>query len=139
MRKRMSSARIPLVVASIASCVAFDATAAEATRQTLAAECTTKAGPFFEQYSCDSDRTVLHAPAGYVFVQTSLTGGEVSGAGAEHECRVGWDDYVEILPGTSITQPTTVWVQAHALGPSGIGAGRGWAKCQYTVTLTKYR
>jgi hypothetical protein len=108
--------------------------------QTITSECTTSpTGPDGARHGCDSDVSRVTAPDGYVFSQNSLQGGETSGAGSEHQCRPGWDDYVEIIPGSGITQPRTLTLQSHALGPKGYMTGRGWVKCAFTANIAKYR
>ncbi len=108
--------------------------------QTIAAQCTTDpTGGDGVRHSCESQRTVLNAPDGLVFIQARVEGGEVSGNGSEHGCRFNWDNFVEIIPGSGIVQPRSVWIQAYARGPSGHWAGRGWAGCNYNVYMTRYR
>jgi hypothetical protein len=116
------------------SSVAFSAT------QEIAAECTTKeTGGDGARNGCDSDVTRITAPDNHVFAEKTLAGGEVSGNGSEHECRFNWADYVEVIPDTKIMQPRTMTLQAHALSPKGHFSGRGWAKCKFSVELTKYK
>jgi len=111
-----------------------------ATMQEIAAECTSKAtGGDGTRNSCDSAVTRITAPDNHVFAEKTLAGGETSGSGSEHECRLKWEDYIEVIPGTKITQPRTVTLQAHARSPRGHFTGRGWAKCRYTVEVTKYK
>ena len=108
--------------------------------QEIAAECTTDAtGGDGVRHGCDSEVTRINAPAGHVFAEKTLQGGETSGNGSEHECRQGWDEYVEVIPGTKIMQPRVITLQAHARSPKGHFAGRGWAKCKYTVEISKYQ
>lgn len=135
-----SGRRIALGCISLATLLLFDSAAAQETiEQILTAECTTKAtGGDGTRSACDSERSQIRAPANYVFVQNSLSGGEVSGNGSEHECLFGWDRFVEVIKGTGITQPTVFWIQAHARSPKGHFSGRGWAHCKYTVKLTRY-
>jgi hypothetical protein len=122
-----------------ATCVPSPAWAAP-TPQTLSAECTTDAtGGDGVRHDCDSQPSTLTAPAGFVFIQNGLTGGETSGNGDEHECRNGWSNFVEVLPGSGITQPRTFSLRAHARSPSGHWSGRGWSVCTYTLTLTQYQ
>jgi hypothetical protein len=110
------------------------------TPQTLSAECTTDAtGGDGVRHSCDSASSILTAPAGFVFIQNGLQGGETSGTGDEHECRVAWSNFVEVIPGTGITQPRTFTLQAHAKSPSGYFKGRGWATCTYQLSLAGYQ
>lgn len=107
--------------------------------QTVVAECTSGTTNMKgERNACDSAWSEAVAPTGYVFSKESLQGGEWSGNGSEHNCLVQWDGNVEVIPGSKILQPTILRARAHARSEKGHGAGRGWAKCKYTVTLTKY-
>ena len=107
--------------------------------QTVVAECTTGTTSMSgARNGCDSAWSEAVAPTGYVFSKESLQGGEWSGAGSEHECLIAWDGNVEVIPGSKILQPTILRARAHARSAKGHGAGRGWAKCKYTVTLTKF-
>mgnify|MGYP003554402402 CR=1 FL=1 len=107
--------------------------------QTFTAECTTKeTGVDGVRHGCSSETAMLRAPQGFVFAERTLTGGEISGAGSEHSCNLAWDEYVEIVPGSEIQQPRVVKLSAKARSPKGRAAGRGWAKCKFTVKLSKY-
>ncbi|TBZ30951.1 hypothetical protein E0H47_31600 [Rhizobium leguminosarum bv. viciae] len=122
--------------------VVFGATHATAQTkdQVIAAECTTDAtGVDGRRKACDSAWTVISAPDGYVFAKETLSGGEASANGSEHECRVKWGKQEEILPGSKIMQPTELSLQAHARSPKGHASGRGWEKCKYSVTMSKYK
>ena len=122
----------------VAGCLCYSFAFA-ATTQEIAAECTTKpTGLDGIRDTCDSAVTRITAPDNHVFAEKTLAGGETSGTGSEHECRLKWEDYIEVIPGKKIMQPRTVTLQAHARGPRGHLAGRGWAKCKYTVEVTKY-
>lgn len=107
--------------------------------QTITAECTTKetAGNG-KRHACDSAWAELRAPEGFVFAERSLRGGEWSGAGSEHNCLLRWDDWVEVIPGSGIEQPRVLRLASHARSPKGPFSGRGWSKCKYTVSLSKY-
>ncbi len=108
--------------------------------QTLSTQCTTDpTGGDGVRHDCNSDPTTITAPDGYVFSQNSVKGGETSGAGDEHSCNLSWSNFVEVIPGSGITQPRTATTSCHARGPSGHWAGRGWCGCTYTITLTKYK
>lgn len=107
--------------------------------QTITAECTTKeTGADGARHGCDSQVSRLTAPDGFVYAVNTAAGGETSGAGSEHSCSLGWADWVEIIPGSEIKQPRTVTLSSHARGPKGHLSGRGWAKCSYTIKLSKY-
>jgi len=107
--------------------------------QTITAECTTEAtGINGVRHNCDSDVSTLRAPDGFVFAVNTASAAETSGAGSEHSCNLGWEDWVEVIPGTQITQPRKMTLYAHARGPGGHLSGRGWAKCRYTVLLSRY-
>jgi hypothetical protein len=110
-----------------------------AQEQVITAECTTRpTGGDGVRHGCSSKRSEIRAPEGHVFVQNSLQGGLTSGAGSQRDCRFAWDNYIEVIPGTGITQPATLYLSAHARGPKGHFAGRGWAHCRYTVKITRY-
>jgi hypothetical protein len=114
--------------------------AQEPKTQTIVAECTTgTTDAQGRRNACDSRWSELVAPDGFVFSKESLGGrGKWSAAGSENDCRIAWDKNVEVIPGSKIYQPTVLRLQAHARSAKGHGGGRGWAKCEYTVILTKY-
>ena len=102
----------------------------------IVAECTTRpTGPDGVIHICNSQVSRLTAPGGYVLSEKTLKGGLVESNGSENECRVGWADYVDVIPG--VTQPRTITLQAHAKNPKGYLVGRGWTKCKYTVEMVK--
>lgn len=110
------------------------------TPQTVTSECTTDAtGLDGVRHDCDSQPTIVTAPAGYVFIQNAVSGGETSGNGDEHACRTSWSEYVEVVQGTGITQPRTFSLQSHARSPSGHASGRGWSVCSYALLITQYK
>jgi hypothetical protein len=109
--------------------------------QEITAECTTRGTEISgKRNSCYSDPiTKITAPKDHVFAERTLQGGLVRQAGSERRCIVGWDNYIEIIPGTGITQPTTITLQAHARSPRGYDGRRGWAACKYSVRMSKYQ
>jgi len=118
----------------------FSATVAFSATEEIAVECTTKeTGGDGVRHDCDSEVTKITAPDNHVFAERTLAGGEVSGNGSEHECRFNWADYIEVIEGTRIMQPRTMSLQAHARSPKGAFSGRGWAKCKFSVELSKYK
>ncbi|MET1116163.1 MAG: hypothetical protein ABWY08_14595 [Comamonas sp.] len=132
----MNARNLTIAFALVAPCCVL---AQSSEIKTISAECTTEpTGISGERYNCDSDVSVLRAPEGFVFAVDTASASETSGAGSEHSCNLGWDDWVEVIPGTQITQPRKMTLSAHARGPSGHLAGRGWAKCKYTVMLSRY-
>lgn len=108
--------------------------------QTIAAECVTKGTNLDgSRESCESQVTVLRAAENNVFVPNSVTGGEWSGAGSEHQCRIWFGDYVEVIPGSGIDAPTTVYAQSKSRSPKNNHGSRGWAKCKWTLSQSKYQ
>jgi len=94
-----------LITMCLSSLVVFGAT----TTQEIAAECTTEAtGPDGTRENCDSAVTRVTAPESHVFSEKTLQGGETSGNGSEHECRLKWENYVEVVSGSEIYQPRTM-------------------------------
>lgn len=117
---------------------------ADTPTQQLSADCTTKGtSPTGSTDPCSTkDRpTIVKAPDGYVFIKDSLQGGEFSGAGDHHACIIGWQDEIEVIPNSKIFLPRTITLYAEARSPAGVfnSGKRGWAKCTYTVTATKYK
>jgi len=107
--------------------------------QQLAASCTTReTGLSGVRHACDSAVQVVRAPSGHVFAERTLAQRSYSGNGSEHNCIVEWADFVEVIPGSGITQPTALYVRAHARSPKGAARGRGWASCTYDVLISKY-
>jgi hypothetical protein len=133
----MNTVKIATLIAMcLSSSVVFGAT----TTQEIAAECTTKGTNLNgTRESCDSEITRITAPENHVFSEKTLQGGETAGRGSEHECRLGWENYVEVVPGSEIYQPRTMTLQAHARSPRHHIGSRGLAKCRYTVKVTKYK
>ncbi|MCF7697028.1 hypothetical protein KPG66_13375 [Mycetohabitans sp. B2] len=104
--------------------------------QEIVAECKTEGTSFSgARHSCDSQVSRITAPDGYVLSEKTLNGGLIQQNGSENECRVGWEDYVDVIPG--VAQPRTITLQAHARSPKGHGSGRGWSTCKYTVERVK--
>jgi hypothetical protein len=105
----------------------------------VTAACTTRATTADgRQRSCRSERQTIRAPEDHVFVQNSLQGGFTRRNGSTNNCFHGWDDFVEVVPGSGITQPKTFWLQAHARSPRGSFAGPGWTACRFTLDLSRY-
>lgn len=134
-----SQVRLAILATLLTPIGAHSSVAAEPTVQILTAGCTTDAtGGDGVRHGCDSPPTIITAPPGHVFIQNHVEGGETSGAGDEHSCGLIWSNYVEVLPNTGITQPRTATAKAHARGPSGHWAGRGWVSCEYKIRITRY-
>ena len=106
----------------------------------LSAECTTQeTGCDGVRHGCQSGLSKNKLPSGYVYVVSKFEKWCNSCAGSENDCSHWWEDWVEIIPGSGITQPTSIVVQASARGPRGNCAGRGWSKCGYKAPYTKYK
>lgn len=104
--------------------------------QEIVAECTTEGTDASgARHSCYSQVSPLTVPEGYVLAEKSLKGGFTGQNGSENDCRIGWADYVDVIPG--VTQPRTITLQAYARSPKGHSSGRGWTKCKYTVEMVK--
>lgn len=96
--------------------------------------CTTKAtGCDGTRSSCYSNPQEHTVPSGYVLVEKSLDVIHESRNGSAYSCDVSFRDWIEVVPGTGIKQPTTIWMRAHARSPKGHCAGRGWMHCLYKV------
>src|SRR5579871_3394821 len=99
---------------------------AETHTQTLTASCNTNpTGLDGVRHDCTSSTSTINAADGYAFIQNDVAGGEVSGVGDKHECRLAWDNFVEIIPGSKIKLPRKASLSCYALGPSGRAAGGG--------------
>ncbi|WP_338911932.1 hypothetical protein [Mycetohabitans rhizoxinica] len=104
--------------------------------QEIEAKCTTggtSAGG--ERKGCDSELSSFTAPEGYFIAEKTLNGGLIESNGSEHDCRVGWADPTDVIPG--VTQHRTITLQAHARSPKGHSSGSGWARCKYTFEVNK--
>lgn len=113
---------------------------ATAQMMNITAECTTdETGGSGVRHDCDSAPSTGSAPDGYVFSQNQALVTKSSGNGDESDCNFGWSDFVEVVPGSGLTQPRTFTLSAHARSPSGHWAGRGWANCSATLRLAKYK
>jgi hypothetical protein len=99
----------------------------EAIKGTIASEVSTGATSWDGvRKSKDSDWTTFRVPAGYVIDRDKSVVTIISQRGSEHTYKVEYDDYVEIIPGTTIKWPTTIRVQTHARSeakPFGGGGG----------------
>lgn len=128
------------VALTLAVCLSFGSSLANAQQMTITAECTTdETGGDGVRHDCNSEPSTGTAPDGFVFNQNQAVVSKTSGTGDEHSCNFGWSDFTEVLPGTGITQPKTFTLSAHARSPSGHWAGRGWAKCTAILGLAEYQ
>ena len=110
------------------------------TNFTLVSQCTTEAtGGNGARHSCSGEPSSATAEDGYVIAEKAVVWAEASGAGSEHDCHVAFADYVEVIPGTGITQPRSVSIWATATGPSGYFTGRGWETCKLSGFTSKYK
>ena len=124
----------------IVSALLFGIESGKAEQMTITAECVTDPTEADGiRHACDSNPSIGKAPPGFVFNQNQMSVSVSSNATGEHYCRSGWTNFVEVLPGSGITQPTTFALSAHALGPSGHWAGPGWVKCTALLGLAKYK
>ncbi len=90
------------------------------------------------RHDCKTSETRQAAPENYVIAQNSIKVVN-KGKGSYHDCNPRFEDYVEIIPGSGITQPKTFVIWAKAMGPSGHFAGTGSVQCDVTGFYTKYR
>jgi hypothetical protein len=102
---------------------------------TLKANCTTQETDWDgARHNCHSPWQEYATVEGFVLVQNSLSIRRISESGSEKECRTRFSDFVEVVPGTDITQPTKVYLQAYAVSPRGpFGVGRGWMGCEASL------
>ena len=108
------------------------------TAQELSTQCTTKGtGGDGVRHWCDAPPDMLRAPAGHVLVEHSLRGGKVRGNGSVSRCFFDFGDFVEVIPGTGIMQPTSLKIYGHARSPGGRWSGRGWVECRYSVKMVR--
>jgi len=91
------------------------------------------------RHSCEGDRAFAIAEDGYVIAEKGVSWAEMSGRGSDHQCHIVFSDYVEVIPGTGITQPRKVELWATATGPSGYFKGRGWQNCHLVGYSSKYK
>lgn len=89
--------------------------------------------------SKDSDWTTFTVPDGFVINKEKTSVAIISERGSEHTYAVEYEDYVEIIPGTNIKQPTTIKAKTHARSDHGPGAGGGAMKIKVTFYYVKYR
>ena len=109
----------------------------------LTAECTTKGTDWDgSRNSCHSKAQCQNVPSGYVIVEKSVERKCTSCNGSEsslaQSCRYSFGDFVEVIPGSGIEQPTQLCVSAHARSPRHHHGARGWAKCEFNVNYVKY-
>lgn len=108
--------------------------------QDVTTQCTTGGtGWDGRRKACDSQPTTIRAPEGYVFVVNKHTVRVTSANGSENDCRFSFDDPVEVVPGTGITQPRSFTAVAHARSPKGHSSGRGWTTCAHHLEMVSYK
>ncbi|BBK35114.1 hypothetical protein STAQ_01920 [Allostella sp. ATCC 35155] len=141
-----SIATVAALIAAVAGGPAF--AQADMVQINLASECTTDGvsasgrghGCAAENPSCQT------APAGYVINKDKLVRNATSWNGPlagdiDRSCPITFSNPEEIIPGTGITLPKTVCLQAVAESGSGmrrIGV-RGWSKCVLNGPMVKYK
>jgi hypothetical protein len=86
--------------------------------------------------SCN-DEEVHTLPDGYVFVENDVRKHWHSDIGSSNTCSVTWDDRVEVIPGTGITQARTMRVKGHARSGHGYGE-RGHTDVTVRCKFVKY-
>lgn len=105
----------------------------------LAIECTTPPTQGNGvRHDCKTEETRQMAPDGYVIVQNSIKM-DNTGRGSYHDCNSRFEEFVEIIPGSGITQPRTFVIWAKAMGPTGHFSGTGDVSCKVSGFYTKYR
>ena len=135
------SSLFPAIVVLVAVLLA-PAQAALAQVQALTAECTTRqTGGDGARHRCTSDPQTIVAPEDHVLIENSLKIERLSRNGTGGYCsdHIEWGNYVEIIPGSGITQPTSLTVHVSARSPRGYWTGRGWIRCRFTVKMGKFR
>jgi len=138
--KTVTAAALAVSVSASFALADDKARLAAGTSQQVTCECTTDAtGGDGVRHACDSTPSIINAPPNHVFNQNNVRGGETSGNGDEHGCPLAFSKFVEVIPNTGLTQPTTATTTCHARGPSGHWAGRGWVSCTYVIDLVKYK
>jgi hypothetical protein len=134
---------MPASKAAVVACLTIFCTFpayAQTTQQQITASCNTKPTDVVtgERNDCTSDTSIITATEGNVFNKENVAGGETSGVGDKHECRLGWGDYVEVILKSGLIAPRTATLSCYALSPSGRTSGGGSCGCKYTITETKY-
>jgi len=106
----------------------------------LASEVTTKGTNLNgTRESADSEWSKVTVPEGFVIVEKKTKVHELSAAGSEHDCEVKYEDYVEVIAGTGITQPRTILVKTHARSPKNEHGARGWMKVKVEYEAVRYK
>jgi hypothetical protein len=129
------------VAALIGSATFFPVVAvAEELKNTIASEVSTgTSGSDGARVSKTSDWTVYTVPANYVINKDKTSVNIISERGSEHTYKVDYADFVEIIAGTGIKQPTTIKVQTHARSSKGPKGGGGGMKISVDVYYVKYK
>ena len=116
------------------------APAAEEKKGEVASEATCGATPpSGERNSKTSDWTKFSVPEGFIINKEKTKVDIESERGSEHTYIVAYEDYVEIIDGTGIKQPTTIKVQTHSRSEKGAGGGGGNMKVKVTFFYVKYK
>lgn len=114
--------------------------AAEVKTNVVKSECTSKGTkPTGERELCYSEWSEWSVPDGYFILKDQLNIVCTNCSGSENRCEHEFHDFVEVIPGTGLEQPTRFKYRAYARSPSGQINSRGWSKCSYTVTYSKYK
>lgn len=130
-----------IILAVIAGGVLFCVQPAKADQVSidLSISCTTPGtGANGERHDCTTDQSRQSAPESYVIAENSINI-DVKGRGSYYECYHHFTDYVEVIPGSGLTQPKTILFSAKAMGPEGHGTGSGDVRCHITGFYTKYK
>lgn len=118
---------------------------ADQREQEIASEVTTEGTDFDgKRHSKTSDWSKVTAPDGYVMNKDATKTEMISENGSENRVEIEWKDEVEVIDGTGIKLPRTVWVRTHARSPKSNYPGhnhnaRGWTKAKVKVVMTKYK
>lgn len=131
-----------VVLAAVSATIAAvgRATAAESCVQKIRTEVVTKGtGYDGTRESETTDWTEFTAPSGYVIVEKEVKIEYSSKAGSENRVDVEYDNWVEVVPGTGIKQPTKIRVRSHARSPKHKRGARGWTKATVIVRMVKYQ
>lgn len=100
----------------------------------LAAECRTRDQTRLDgqRDDCTSAAVCETSEIEYIIVQNSIKtviDSYISSGPRESTCSVDFYDFVEVIPGTGITQPRKVCLTTRATSPSGAYNGNGFARC----------
>jgi hypothetical protein len=131
-------ARIAALLAMVACSGTDPVQAAPEAFSPVKADCTTGPTHFDGSRQDITCQQCYAATKGYVIVQNA-TGSRIVGGFNERTCSTSFSDFVEVLPGSGITQPTKACTIGFARSPGGMGnaGARASVECELSGQISR--